>query len=303
MTEDQTPKDKPRRRLLPPLWNERKLVKAYGESEVIREINVPGLLARIGVGVVALIVALVAFSGLTHVGATQRAVVFHTDGSLEILEPGKFQWVTPILNDVTFYDVRDQTYTESAIGISKDLQETTTEVTVRYHPDVERIQTIHQTLGRSYEKKVVVPAVQTCVKDAVSEYNVEQLTGAVRIQVNRNIGACIESTMASAHLITTRVSVTDFDFSPQFNAAIEAKAIAQQAAQEEKNRLEQVKYQANQTIVAAEAQAEAAQLLASTGNSEVYMFLEWLRKWDGVLPTTLVGDAATSILLQPNAER
>ena len=286
--------DKPRRRLLPPLFDE---ADRFG----LRPLRPSGLVARIALVVVGLFAFFFVIAGLTNVGATERDVVFHADGSLSILEPGKFQWVTPIVNDVTTYDVRDKTYTESAIGISLDLQETTTEVTVRYHPQVDAIQTIHQTLGRGYEDKVIVPAVQNCVKNAVSNFNVEQLTGSVRAQVNADIGSCITGTLAAANLVTSAVSVTDFDFSPQFNAAIEAKAIAQQKAQEERNRLEQVIYQANQTVVAARAQGEAATLLAQTGNSEVYMFLEWLKRWDGHLPTTLVGDDSAGILITPGA--
>lgn len=262
----------------------------------------PGRLAG-RIGIVLSAIALVAFliAGLTNVGATERDVVFHRDGSLSILQPGKFQWVTPIINDVTTYDVRDTTYTESAIGISLDLQETTTEITVRYHPEEDAIQTIHQTLGRGYERKVLVPAVQGCVKDSVSFYNVEELTGATRAIVVESIRSCITSAMAKGHLVSTQITATDFDFSPQFNQAIEAKAIAQQKAQEEKNRLEQTIYQANQTRIQADAQAYATAALAaatSGDQGQAYLFLEWLKRWDGVLPQYMGGDN-TGLLITP----
>lgn len=241
-------------------------------------------------------------SGLHTVDSTERAVVFHSDGSLTTLEPGKFQWVTPIVSTVTTYNVQFQTYTQSAVGISLDLQETTTEVTVQYGPDPSKIRTIHQELGKGYEAKIVVPAVQGCVKNAVSFYNVEQLTGSIRAKVADDISGCVGERLAAGNLIVQAVTVTDFDFSPQFNAAIEAKAIAQQRAQEEKNRLEQTVYQANQTRIQADAQAYATSVLAgaTSGNQgQAYLFLEWLKVWDGVLPQYMGGDQGAALLITP----
>lgn len=260
------------------------------------------------VGLITLLIGvIIGLSGLTVVDSTQRAVVFHkTNGSLSILDPG-YHYVAPIFASATKYDVREKTYTESAVGISLDLQETTTEVTVLYSPDPVAIQTIHQTLGTSYEKKILVPAVQSCVKSAISNYNVEQLTGSIRVQVNEKISDCLINDAKHGNLLVTKVSVTDFDFSAQFNKAIEAKAIAQQAAQEEKNRLEQVKYQANQTIVKAQAQAEAVRLLNDASlsqdkNGNAYLYLEWLKVWDGKLPTVMSGDQGNSLLITPPSQ-
>lgn len=257
------------------------------------------------IGIITIVIlGITLLTGLTVVDSTQRAVVFHkTNGSLSILDPG-YHYVVPVLSDATKYDVRERTYTESAVGISLDLQETTTEVTVLYSPDPMQIQTIHQTLGTSFEKKIIVPAVQSCVKSSVSNFNVEQLTGGVRAIVSEKISECITSDAKKGNILVTKVSITDFDFSPQFNHAIEMKAIAQQAAQEEKNRLEQVKYQANETIINATAQAQAVRLLndaslTQNGQNNAYLFLEWLKVWDGKLPSVMSGDNNSNLLITP----
>lgn len=266
--------------------------------------NPGGIIRSAVAGLLALVVAITLLSGLTNVDSTEAAVVFHRDGSLSIMGPGKFQFVPPIVNTVTKYDVRENVYTQTAVGISLDLQETTTEVTVLYAPDRAAIQTIHQTLGTGYEAKVVVPAVQSCVKNAVSHYNVEQLTGGVRAQVNDAIATCITNDLKAANLLVTKVSVTDFDFSDLFNHAIEAKAIAQQRAQEEKNKLEQTIYEANQTVIRAQAQADAARLIAqatSGQQGESYMFLQCLDAWraGGSQVPSIANGAITPCLFQP----
>lgn len=249
--------------------------------------------------VLAIVVAGALLSaGFHHVASTERAVVFHRDGSLTTLQPGKFIWVTPVVNAVSVYDVQDRIYTATAVGISLDLQETSTEVTVRYHPRETAIEQIHRALGPGFEAKVVVPAVQDAVKAGVSYFNVEELTGDVRQRVKEDIVRRISADLAEANLDATKISITDFDFSAEFNHAIELKAIAQQKAQEERNRLEQVRYQAEQTVVQAKAQSEASRLL-QLNRGDAYLFLQWLQKWDGHLPTTLAGDKAGVLLAPP----
>ncbi len=57
-------------------------------------------------------------------------------------------------------------------------------------------------------------------------------------------------------------NIVNFDFSSSFNEAIEKKVTAEQEALAEKNKLEKVKYESEQKIVAAEAQAKAIEIQA-----------------------------------------
>lgn len=251
--------------------------------------------ARIGAiaaGAAALVILLLVSSSLHNVDAGERAVVFHSNGSLTTLQPGKFQFVAPLINTVTIYNVQSQLYKESAEGISKDIQVVTTQVAVLYHPDAGQIPTIHQTLGPDYADRIVPPSVQDAVKSAVSYWNAEELTAGTRELVKHDIASRITTDLVAKHLIVDQVSITDFDFSKEFNAATEAKVVAQQRALEAKNKLEQSKYEANQTIIQATAQAEAARLLSESTSGEkgqAYLYLEWLKHWNGVLPQYMTG--------------
>ncbi len=67
----------------------------------------------------------------------------------------------------------------------------------------------------------------------------------------------------------------------------------------QRSKLEKVKYESDQKIVAAEAQAKAIEIQAkaiqSQGGKE-YVNLKWVEKWDGKLPETIAwGD--TSFLM------
>lgn len=286
--QDQT-QPRSRRRLLPALRNQHD------------ELTVGGVASRIALyALLPLFVIGFLFAGLTNVGPTERAVVFHGGaGTLSILEPGKFQWVTPIINDVTTYDVRSEVYTEIAEGIAEDQQVVTTEVTVLYHPKVDAIQTIHQRLGPHYEQKVLVPAVQDSVKSAINNYEVEELRGDVRDHVKQDIVSRITEALTSQDLVVDRISLTDFDFSPTYNAAIEEAAVAQRAVAKARSIQERAAIDANTTIITAHAQATAARELAATNTDALYAF-KWLDAWDHHLPQTLVIGESGGILVAPS---
>jgi hypothetical protein len=69
-----------------------------------------------------------------------------------------------------------------------------------------------------------------------------------RGEVKDNIQSKLHERLSQNHVIVSDVSIVDFDFSSSFNAAIEAKVTAEQTALAAKNKLEQVKFEAQQKI-------------------------------------------------------
>ena len=112
------------------------------------------------------------------------------------------------------------------------------------------------------------------------------------------------------------VSLTDFQFSASFAAAIEAKVTAEQSALEAKNKLEQIRFEAQQQVIQAEAEknatiaralgeAEAAIIEANATAKSIevitsqmtpdYAQYLWLSQWDGKLPL-VVGEGQGIII-------
>ncbi len=107
------------------------------------------------------------------------------------------------------------------------------------------------------------------------------------------------------------VSLTDFQFSASFSAAIEAKVTAEQQALVSKNELEQIRYEAQQQIIQAEAAknatirraegealariieanstAKAIEIITLQMTDEYASYL-WLQQWDGRLPAVMTRD-------------
>ena len=101
---------------------------------------------------------------------------------------------------------------------------------------------------------------------------------------------------------TESVNIVDFQFSEEFNAAIEAKQTAQQNALKAEQDLARVKVEAEQAITQAQAEAESYRLKSQELTDEMIM-MEFIDKWDGKLPTVVSdGQALFSMDAILNAE-
>jgi prohibitin 2 len=91
--------------------------------------------------------------------------------------------------------------------------------------------------------------------------------------------------------------ITDFDFSPEFARAVEAKQIAEQQAFKARRDLDRIKIEADQKIAQARAEAESLRMQrdAITSNLIELRKIEAqklaIEKWDGKLPSMMLGNA------------
>lgn len=225
---------------------------------------------------------------------------------------------TPLLQSEIEINTQRQTYTVTAIGISQDLQETTTEVSVTYQPV--DVAWLYNELGVRSESfgdtfinldKVLPQAVQAGAKDCIAPHRTEELNN-VREKVRMCINTYLSNIMTSSYRTTVHeVQITDFDFSAAVNAAVEAKKVAeqqreQQRAESEKQKIiadaelyrrqqeaQAVKAQADSEAyrvnVTASAQAEAAQLINNAlAQNPYYIQYLYVQNGKNLMPQTLV---------------
>ena len=192
----------------------------------------------------------------------------------------------PFVQSRIILDVQTQKYSARADAASTDLQVVSTEVTINYRLDPEAAPTVYRDLGVDYSDKIIQPVNQEVVKACVAKHKAEELI-TQREMVKQEIDSMLRLRLAERHIQVEAVSITHFDFSPTFNAAIEAKVTAEQNALAAKNKLEQVKYEAEQSIAKAKGEAEAiriqAEAIMSQGGKD-YVSLKAVEKWDGKLP-------------------
>jgi prohibitin 2 len=136
------------------------------------------------------------------------------------------------------------------------------------------------------------------VKSTSAQYTAEELV-TKRAEFGDKVNLLLSERFMSKDAVLERFSVTNFEFSKAFTQAIENKVTAVQNAEAAKNKLEQIKFEAQQTIETAKATAEAqriqAQSLAAQGGDD-YVNLKAIEKWDGHLPQQMIPNSSVPFI-------
>lgn len=139
-----------------------------------------------------------------------------------------------------------------------------------------------KNVGSDFTNVIVNPAIQECVKSIAAKYTAEQLI-TNRAVVSTEMEESISQKINPYGLSIEVFNIVNFDFSEEFNKAIEAKQTAQQAALKAEQDLARIKVEAEQTVEKAKAEAEAYKLKNEQITDKVIM-MEFIDKWDGELP-------------------
>lgn len=180
---------------------------------------------------------------------------------------------------------------------TKDLQDVQIAVIVNYHLDADKVNKSFQQYGSTYKTNIIEPIIREVIKSQAALYTAEELV-TKRAEFSDKVSALLGEKLSSKDAIFERLNITNFQFSESFSKAIEAKVTAEQNALAAKNKLEQVKFEADQRIAEARGEAEAIKIQANAiqaqGGKE-YVSLKWVEKWNGTLPTTVLGDSVPMI--------
>lgn len=208
---------------------------------------------------------------------------------------------TPFITKSVKYNIQTQKAEWVTEASSKDLQTVMATIVVNYKFKESEVVNLYKNVGKEekVQEKILEPAIQEVFKSVVAKFSAEQLI-TERSVVSKEIESALNKRLESYGVQIQSFNIVNFNFSKSFNDAIEAKVTAEQNALAEKNKLEQVKYEAEQKVVAAEAQAKAIEIQAKAiqnqGGKE-YVNLKWIEKWDGKLPVTVAWGDSSFIMM------
>ena len=111
---------------------------------------------------------------------------------------------------------------------------------------------MYKKVGVDYESIIIAPAIQECVKAVTAKFTAEELI-TNRQNVGDQMNTLLEDKICSYGLEIQIFNIISFDFTDEYNAAIEAKQTAQQNALKAEQDLQRIKVEAEQTIAKAEA--------------------------------------------------
>ena len=214
----------------------------------------------------------------------------------------------PFVQNVHVMSNKIQMLQVDAAAVSKDLQSVSSSVAVNYRIGSNASAKVYQNIGVDYQNVVLLPAIQESMKSVSASYTAEELI-TLRAQVGEAIKETLESKVSEYGIVIEKFNIVNFDFSAEFNAAIEAKQVAEQnlikvqteqqqalviAEAEAKKKLIAAEAEASATLKKAEAQAEANRLIAQSLTQQV-LEAQKIEKWDGKLPLATDGSAILDV--------
>lgn len=278
----------------------------------IRELNRKGSEKKefkgvkwIVIGIAAILVAVNSF---TIVPAGNTGVVLTLgEVSDKGLDAG-FHLKVPFIQKVQHMSNKIQVYETPASAVSKDLQTVSSNIAVNYKLVSDNSPKMYEEVGAEYQTILIAPVVQECMKSATAKYTAEELI-TERAAVGEEVKASLDSKLNDYGIYIEKFNIVNFDFSTEFNNAIEAKQVAEQnllktkteqqqaieiANAEAKKKTIAADAQAQATLTEAHAQAEANKLLEESLTEKVIAY-EQIQKWNGVMPKVTGSDSGLLI--------
>ncbi len=212
---------------------------------------------RIGIiiGVVVIIASFI-LGSFTTIPAGHRGVVIRFSAVTGTILGEGLRTKLPFIDSVVVMEVRTQKYETQSSAITNDLQDVSTTIALNWKLDPGMAAEVYRTLGLEFIERIAAPAIQETIKQITAQFNAEDLI-LRRSEVKNAITESLASRLHERGIITELVSITNFQFSDTFTAAIEAKVAAEQAVLEATNKLERVRVEAQQREAEARGEADA----------------------------------------------
>jgi regulator of protease activity HflC (stomatin/prohibitin superfamily) len=222
-------------------------------------------------------------AGLVFINPEERGVVISAIADegyrQEPLQPG-LNWIIPYFESVVRYPISRQTYTmsiapmegqiqgdDSVAARTSDGQEIILDASVIYAIDPNEVTSVHIDWQNRYTQELVRPLSRGVIRDAVSQFRVEEVVSTKRFELQKFITENMAAKLADNGILLADFVLRNVQFSPEYAASVEQKQIAEQQAQQAAFVVEQRIQEANQAREVAKGQRDAS-ITISEGNAE-----------------------------------
>ena len=199
----------------------------------------------------------------------------------------------PFVEKIVIMNIRVQKAELDASSASKDLQDVNESVAINYRVDSKSATELYKNVGINYKSTVLEPAIKESIKAITSEYTAEELI-TKRTEVSKKCLETLQNKVEKYGIVIDDFNITNFNFSSEFNKAIEEKQVAEQKVLTAKQELEKEKIEAEKKIVSAEAEKKANELKEKSLTEKIIKD-KFIEKWDGKLPVVSGGNNIVDI--------
>ena len=248
----------------------------------------------VGTLILVVIVLMIVWRTFVIVPAGHRGVVLWW-GSVEKRIMGEgLNFIMPIAERVIKVDVRVQPHPFKEIDASsKEYQIVKMTGMMNFHIDPAYVNDLYQKVGLDFADKVIDPAFNDFVKEVVPTYPIGEILPK-REEIRKRAMGKLGENLSRYHIVVDDIYFANIRFSPGYEGAIEAKQVAQQQVETQKQVLAQREIEAQQKVATAKGEAESILVVAqgqakandalSRSITPILVQYKGLEKWNGILP-------------------
>lgn len=215
------------------------------------------LTARIGWGVAGMLSLLILGFATVRIVPTGTVGVKTSFGVVSGRANEGFNLIAP-WEEIIPMDTKIQKQSFTALTAStKDAQSITNiNIDVNYNLNPDKADQVYSTVGEEYQDKLIAPLLTQFIKDRLALYNAESLV-TERNKIVDDITTQLQENLKEYGVNVVAVSLVNYDFSADFSAALERKAVAEKEIETAKNNQEKAKVEAETNRIKTEQLTEA----------------------------------------------
>jgi len=249
---------------------------------------------NLGIIIVLLIILIIGWGTFVIIPAGHRGVILFW-GSVEKRIMGEgLNFKVPIAESVIKVDVKVQPHPFKQIDASsKEYQMVNMTGMMNFHIDPSYVNDLYQKVGLDFADKVIDPAFNDFVKEVVPTYPIGEILPK-REEIRKRAMTKLGENLSRYHIIVDDIYFANIRFSTGYEGAVEAKQVAQQQVETQKQVLAQREIEAQQKVATAKGEAESILVVAqgqakandalSRSISPILVQYKGVEKWNGILP-------------------
>lgn len=247
-------------------------------------------------------------------------------------DPAGLSFKAPIGTSIVEFDVRERRLAEEMAAATANQLPISATVTYSWRMDPARVLEVYKSYGspERFEANIIAPRLRQAAKAGLSQYQASALIQD-RTSVANAIMASLQEALEPYPAISASLQIENVTLPPRYLEAVMAKEEAREAAAKEQYNLEKQKLESQREVQTAEAQRDAARARAdgeayrireeakaeadsirdigeaqaeaisaqqkAIANNPLIIDYEKARRWDGQMPSTMLGAGESPNLL------